>query len=159
VIGDVARTPNLCVGGPSRRRTASRDAHRCIVAQAGLIRRLRGAIAPFSVNVFAAAALEAALADRGHVERYVSQVRASREMLYDACARLGSPSGGAWPTSCWSGWATRLLSARPSPRAASTCATGRRTGVRRCVRITAGWVADTEACVAALEEVLCAGRR
>jgi histidinol-phosphate aminotransferase len=132
----------------------------CIVAQACLIRRLRGAIAPFSVNVFAAAALEAALADRGHVEWYVSQVRASREMLYDACARLG--------LAFWRSVANFVLvrvGDAPAVRAALAARgihvrdRSSAPGCEGCIRITAGLVDDTRACVAALEEVLCARRR
>ena len=92
VVGDIARTPNLVVGRTFAKAYGLAGMRiGCLVAQPAIIRQLRGAIAPFSVNVFAAAALEAALADRGHVERYVNQVRASRELLYDACARLGVP--------------------------------------------------------------------
>jgi histidinol-phosphate aminotransferase len=121
---------------------------------------LRGAIAPFSVNVFAAAALEAALADRGHVERYVSQVRASRELLYEACTRLGLPF--------WRSAANFVLvrvGDAPAVRAALAARgihvrdRSAAPGCEGCLRITAGWVDDTKACVAALEEALCGEQR
>jgi len=161
VIPDVADTPNLVVG-----RTFAK-AHGlagmrigCLVAQPGVIGRLRGAIAPFSVNVFAAAALEAALADRGHLEWYVGQVQASRDLLYDACGRLGLP--------CWRSEANFVLvRVGDAPRVRAALADrgihvrdrSSTPGCEGCIRITAGLVDDTTACVAALEEVLCAGRR
>lgn len=161
VIGDVAGTPNLVVGRTFAKAYGLAGMRiGCLVAQPAVIRQLRGAIAPFSVNVFAAAALEAALADRGYVEWYISQVRASRELLYGACARLGLPF--------WRSAANFVLvkvGDAPAVRAALASrgihVRDRSTapGCEGCIRITAGIVDDTQACVTALEEVVCAGRR
>jgi histidinol-phosphate aminotransferase len=161
VIGDIGRTPNLIVGRTFAKAYGLAGVRiGCVVAQPEIIRRLRGAIAPFSVNVFAAVALEAALADRGHVEWYIRQVRESRQLVYDACARLGLP--------CWTSAANFVLvrvGDAPGVRA-SLAARGIHVrdrsgapGCEGCIRITAGVVDDTKACVAALEEVLCAGQR
>jgi histidinol-phosphate aminotransferase len=161
VIGDVAGTPNLIVGRTFAKAYGLAGMRiGCLVARPALIRQLRGAIAPFSVNVFAAAALEAALADRGYVEWYVSQVRASRTLLYDACMRLGLPF---WRSAAnfvlvrvgdapavRAGLAARGIHVRDRSAAP---------GCEGCIRITAGIVDDTKACVTALEEVVCAGRR
>jgi histidinol-phosphate aminotransferase len=160
VIGDVARTPNLYVGRTFAKAYGLAGMRiGCVVAQATGIRRLRGAIAPFSVNVFAAAALEAALADRGHVEWYVGQVRASRELLYDACTRLALPF---WQS------AANFVLVRVGDAAGVRAALAARgihvrdrsaaPGCEGCIRITAGLVDDTRACVEALEEVACAVR-
>jgi histidinol-phosphate aminotransferase len=161
VIGDVAGTPNLIVGRTFAKAYGLAGMRiGCLVAQPEVIRQLRGAIAPFSVNVFAAAALEAALADRGYVEWYVSQVRASRELLYDACTRLGLPF--------WRSAANFVLvrvGDAPAVRAALAARgihvrdRSAASGCGGCIRITAGIVDDTTACVTALEEVVCAGRR
>jgi histidinol-phosphate aminotransferase len=161
VIGDIAHTPNLVVG-----RTFAK-AHGlagmrigCLVAQPSLIRRLRGAIAPFSVNVFAAAALEAALADREYLDWYVNQVRTSRQLIYDACARLRLP--------CWLSAANFVLvrvGDAPGTRSALAARgvhvrdRSEAPGCQGCIRITAGLVDDTHAAIAALEEVACAARR
>jgi len=157
LMGDIARTPNLIVGRTFAKAYGLAGMRiGCLVAQPAIIRRLRGAIAPFSVNVFAAAALEAALADRGHVQRYVDQARASRELLYDACTRLGLPF--------WRSAANFVLvrvGGAPAVRAALAARgihvrdRSAAPGCEGCIRITAGWVDDTKACVAALEEVLC----
>ena len=55
-IRDIARHPNLVVGRTFAKAYGLAGLRiGCVVAQAAGIRRLRGAIAPFSVNVFAAA--------------------------------------------------------------------------------------------------------
>jgi histidinol-phosphate aminotransferase len=130
-----------------------------VVASRELISRLRGAIAPFSVNVFAAAALEAALADRGRLEWYLYQVRQSRELIYAACNRLGLR---CWPSEANfvlvrvgdAGAVREALAARGvHVRDRSTAA-----GCEGCIRVTAGVTDDTRAFVAALEEVVCVAR-
>lgn len=161
VIGDLARTPNLVVGRTFAKAYGLAGVRiGCLVAEPAVIRRLRGAIAPFSVNVFAAAALEAALEDRAHVERYVEQVRESRGLLYAACERLALPY--------WRSAANFVLVRVGDARGVRAALAARGVHVRDrssapgcegCIRITAGLVDDTMACVAALEEVLCAGRR
>jgi histidinol-phosphate aminotransferase len=161
VIGDIGRTPNLVVGRTFAKAYGLAGMRiGCLVAQPAVIRRLRGAIAPFSVNVFAAAALEAALADRGYFDWYVGQVRTSRQLLYDACARLGLP--------CWLSAANFVL-VRVGDAPGVRSALGARgvhvrdrsaaPGCEGCIRITAGLVEDTHAAIAALEEVVCAARR
>jgi histidinol-phosphate aminotransferase len=161
VVGDLAHTPNLVVGRTFAKAYGLAGMRiGCLVAQPAVIRRLRGAIAPFSVNVFAAAALEAAIADRGHVEWYVGQVRESRELLYAACGRLGLPF---WRS------AANFVLVRVGDAAGVRAALAARgihvrdrspaPGCEGCIRITAGLVDDTRACIAALEEVLCDARR
>jgi len=161
VIGDLGRTPNLVVGRTFAKAYGLAGMRiGCLVAQPAIIRRLRGAIAPFSVNVFAAAALETALADRGYFDWYVGQVRTSRQLLYDACARLGLP--------CWLSAANFVLvRVGDAPRLRCALAAlgvhvrdrSGAPGCEGCIRITAGLVDDTNAAIAALEEVLCAARR
>ena len=161
VVADLAHTPNLVVGRTFAKAYGLAGMRiGCIVAQPAVIQRLRGAIAPFSVNVFAAAALEAALADRGYVEWYVGQVRESRDLLYAACGRLGLPF---WRS------AANFVLMRVGDAAGVRAALAARgihvrdrssaPGCEGCIRITAGLVDDTKACIAALEEVLCDARR
>jgi len=130
-----------------------------VVASPALICRLRGAIAPFSVNVFAATALEAALGDRGRLEWYLNQVRQSRELIYAACERLGlrfwrSEANFVLVRVGNAGAVREALAARGvHVRDRSAAA-----GCEGCIRITAGVIDDTRALVAALEEVLCVAR-
>ena len=161
LIGEIARTPNLVVGRTFAKAYGLAGMRiGCLVAQPAIIRRLRGAIAPFSVNAFAAAALEAALADRGYFDWYVGQVRTSRQLLYDACARLG--------LRCWPSAANFVLvrvgdapGVRRALAARGVHVRDRSSapGCEGCIRITAGLVDDTIAAIAALEEVPCAARR
>jgi histidinol-phosphate aminotransferase len=132
----------------------------CLVASPAVIRRFRGAIAPFSVNAIAAAALEVALADRGYLDWYLSQVRRSRKMLQEACARLG--------LAFWRSQANfvlvrvgdaEMVRRELASRGVHVRDRSGAPGCEGCVRITVGTVEQTERCVAALEEVLCAARR
>jgi histidinol-phosphate aminotransferase len=160
VVGDVACTPNLVVGRTFAKAYGLAGMRiGCLVAQPPIIRLLRGAIAPFSVNVFAAAALDAALGDRGYFTWYVGQVRTSRQLLYDACARLGLP--------CWLSAANFVLVRVGDAPGVRSALAARGVHVRDrsgapgcegCIRITAGLVDDTQAAIAALEEVACAAR-
>jgi histidinol-phosphate aminotransferase len=122
---------------------------------------IRRAIPPYSLNVCAAAALSAALEDGDYYNWYLEQVRMSRELLYDALARLG--------VRYWRSAANFVLA--DFGRSASRVVEGlaaREVFVRDrskdpacpgCVRITAGVVEHTRACITALEEVLCGAAR
>ena len=129
-----------------------------VVAAAPLVAQLRRVILPFSVNVFALAAIRAAVRDEAYVRWYVDQVAESRRRLYAMCERLGL---GYWRSEA------NFVLVRVGPRAAALvdALAARRIYVRDrssmkgcegCIRITAGLVEHADACVAAMEE-LCAG--
>lgn len=131
-----------------------------LVGRADRLAPLRRIVPPYSLNACAAAALPAALDDRGYFDAYVAQVEESRTMLYAAFDRLGVP--------CWRSAANFVL-ARFGERCASTirALAARRIYVRDrssdpgcagCVRITAGVTEHTRAAIAAIEEVLCGAR-
>jgi histidinol-phosphate aminotransferase len=130
----------------------------CIVAHPETLARIRPVVPPYSLNVCAAAALRAALADRTRLAWYVGQVERSRTLIYEFCIRLG--------LTCWRSGANFVL-LRVGGRAPDVVAQlGTRgifirdrsgePGCDGCVRITAGVVEHTQRCLAALEEVLCA---
>jgi histidinol-phosphate aminotransferase len=131
-----------------------------VVGAADAVARLRRSLPPYSINVAAAVALVAALGDRAHLAWYRGQVARSREILYEACRRLGLDF---WPSSA-NFVLVRVGDAAPgivdALRARGVFIRDRSTqpGCAGCVRITAGVVAHTEACVRALEEVLCDAR-
>lgn len=117
---------------------------------------LRRSITPYSVNICAIVGLEAALQDPEHVARYVADVRRSRQLMYEACA--------AWGVPCWESAANFVL-VRLGARASDVVRTLAERGIfirdrssepgcDGCVRITTGRVQDTEACIAALDDVL-----
>jgi len=130
-----------------------------VVGAPGLMTRMRGSVLPFSVNVFALAAIREAVEDPGYVKWYAGQVRESRRLVYDACQRLGYD--------CWPSEANFVL-VRVGPQAArlvdDLAARGvyvrdrsGMSGCAGCVRITTGVVEHTQACLAAMED-LCAKR-
>jgi len=157
-LGDLRSYPNVVLGRTFAKAfglAAVRAGY--VVAAAPLIAQLRRVILPFSVNVFALAAVRAAIRDGAYVRWYVDQVAESRRRLYAMCERLGFD--------CWQSEANFVL-VRVGPRAAELveALAARRIYVRDrssmngcegCIRITAGLVEHADACVAAMEE-LCA---
>ena len=119
---------------------------------------IRPVVPPYNINVAAALALPAALADTAYHDWYVEQAAQSKAELYAALDRLGVPY---WPSDA------NFVLARFGDRATyvveGLAARGIRVrdrstehGCSGCVRITAGVVEHTKQCIAALEEVLCA---
>jgi len=157
-----------------------------MIGAADVIARLRRSLPPYSINVMASTVLSAALADQAHVAWYREQVRESRELLYAACdrwglkywrshanfvlVRVGEAAGLPAPAVSASASAPNAdgnASAEAKAKAKEIVdqLAARRVFVRDrstqpgcagCIRITTGIVEHTQACIAALEEVLCA---
>jgi histidinol-phosphate aminotransferase len=129
----------------------------CLIAHPDTLARIRPLVPPYSLNVCAAAGLQAALADRDRLAWYVGQVERSREIIYDMCARL--------KLTYWTSGGNFVLvrvGERPADIVARLAARGifirnrsSEPGCAGCVRITAGVVEHTIRCVGALEEILC----
>jgi histidinol-phosphate aminotransferase len=125
-----------------------------VVAASPLIAQLRRVILPFSVNVFALAAIRAAIRDEAYVRWYVDQVAESRRAIYAMCDRLGFDY---WPSEA--NFVLVRVGAR-APELVEALAARRifvrdrssMAGCEGCIRITAGLVAHANACVAAMEE-------
>lgn len=117
---------------------------------------LRRVVPPYSLNVCAAAALPAALADIGYYDWYVGEVAQSRALLYQAFARL--------QVAHWQSDANFVLARFPGrSRQVADALASRGVHVRDrshdpgcddCLRITAGVVEHTRELLAALEEIL-----
>jgi len=129
-----------------------------VIAASPLIDQLRRVILPFSVNVFALAAIRAAIRDEAYVQWYVEQVAASRRAIYAMGDRLGFEY---WPSEA--NFVLVRVGARAADLVEALAARGiyvrdRSTmaGCEGCIRITAGLLAHTEACIEAMED-LCAG--
>jgi histidinol-phosphate aminotransferase len=119
---------------------------------------MRRTVPPYTLNVCAAVALPAALADRAHHEWYLAQVRESKARLYAALDRLGIPY---WPSAAnfvLARFGHRLAEVIDGLAARQVIVRDRSKdpGCAGCARITTGVVAHTDACIRALEEVLCA---
>lgn len=152
-------TPNLVIGRTfAKAQGLAAVRAGAVVAQPTVVQRLRRVAPPYSVNVFAATAILAALEDREYLAWYRDQVSRSRELVYASCRRLG--------LTCWPSEANFVL-VRVGDRASDLvrALAARRVFIRDrtnqpgcagCVRITAGVVEHTERCVAVMEEVLCA---
>jgi histidinol-phosphate aminotransferase len=132
-----------------------------LVAHPDALAPLRRLLPPYSLNICAVRALEAAMDDRAHLDAYVAQADASKQLLYELCdarairywpsqanfvlLRLGPDAGAITATLAARGIYIRDKSSAP--------------GCDGCVRITAGLIDHTRACLAALEDILASRSR
>jgi histidinol-phosphate aminotransferase len=158
-LGELGSAPNVVVGrtfakayGLAALRIGA------VVGDEAVIARLRRSLPPYSINVAAAVALEAALGDQAHLDTYRAQVRASKARVYAVCDRLGL---GYWPSEAnfvlvrVGGRATAIVEALRQRRIFVRDRSGE-PGCAGCIRITAGVLDHTEQALAALEDILCA---
>jgi len=128
-----------------------------LVARPDTLAPMRRVVPPYSLNICAALALPAALADQAYFGWYLDQVEESKTLLYDTFDRLR--------IRFWKSAANFVLArfGEDTSRVVRGLAE-RRVFVRDkssdpacvgCVRITAGVVEHTRVAIAALEEVLC----
>jgi histidinol-phosphate aminotransferase len=158
-LGELPSAPNVVVGrtfakayGLAALRIGA------VIGDEAVIARLRRSLPPYSINVAAAVALEAALGDQAHLDAYRAQVRASKARVYAVCDRLGL---GYWPSEAnfvlvrVGGRATAIVEALRKRRIFVRDRSNE-PGCAGCIRITAGVLAHTEQALAALEDILCA---
>jgi len=127
-----------------------------LVAHPDTLAPLRRIQPPFSLNVCAIRALDAALGDRTYLDWYVAQSVESRRIVYDLCARHR--------LTCWPSEANFVLVRVGDDAPAIVAALATRgilirdrssaPGCAGCVRITAGVVEHTRRCLDALEDLL-----
>jgi histidinol-phosphate aminotransferase len=158
-IGDLDRHPNVIVG-----RTFSKAYGLaglrigCLIGAPDRLEPMRLTIPVYSVNIAAVVAVQAAIADRGHVEHYLAEVAQSKALLYAACDRL--------KLTYWKSDANFVLVSVGDRAAALVDGAAQRgvylrdrsnePGCDGCIRIGAGVVEHTRRCIAVMEEVLCA---
>ncbi len=127
-----------------------------LIAHPDTLAPIRRIQPPFSFNICAVRALEAALGDRPYLEWYVAQSAESRRLIYDFADRRGFTR---WPSEA------NFVLVRVGPDAPDLVrAMGERDilirdrsgapGCAGCVRITAGVVEHTRRCLDVLEELL-----
>jgi histidinol-phosphate aminotransferase len=163
LIGDkaLADLPNVIVGRTFAKAYGLAGLRiGALVARPAEIEWLRRVLLPYSVNTYAVAALQAAFADLDYYDWYRREVDQSRRMLSDALQRLGVRF---WPSAAnfvlaYFGERSAAVLAGLAQRGIVVRDRSRDPGCAGCLRITAGVVSHTRACVAALEEVLCAVR-
>jgi len=127
-----------------------------LVAHPETLAPMRRGLPPFSVNVCALRALEAALADRAHVQSYLEQTVASRNAVYDFCRRHGLRY---WPSETnfvLVQFGDRAQSVMQAVAARGILVSGRahQFGCAGTVRITTGVLEHTMRCLDALERAL-----
>jgi histidinol-phosphate aminotransferase len=158
VVPELGSLPNVVVGrtfAKAQGLAALRAG--AIVAVPETLDWFKPVIPPYSLNVAAATALRAALADRGYLDWYVGQVRDSRELFYAFCRTHGFEY---WESSA------NFVLARVGEHAAAMTSALRAKGIYirdksadpncpGCIRVTTGTVEATRAAVAAMEEYLC----
>lgn len=129
-----------------------------IIAREDVIARLRRMIPPYSLNAFAATALEAAIGDPAYVDAYRAEVAASRQLFYDACDRWGLSylRSDANFVLVRAGEKREAILAGLEARGIYVRDRHGQPGCDGCIRITTGLVAHTRACIDAMEEILCA---
>jgi len=127
-----------------------------LIAHPDALAPLRRLLPPYSLNICAVRALEAAFGDRAYLDAYVAQAEASKQLLYEFCAARGIRY---WPSEA----NFVLLKLGPDAAAIATALAARgiyirdkssAPGCEGCVRITAGVVEHTRACLAALEDII-----
>lgn len=131
-----------------------------LVASEATMARLRRYLPPYGLNIFALAAITAAAGDDAYVAWYRSQVVASRQMVYDACQRLGlsfTASQANFVLVRVGGNVAALVRAM-ADRGIFVRDRSSQPGCDGCIRIGAGVVEHTGRALAALEEVLCAAQ-
>jgi len=127
-----------------------------IIAHPDTLAPLAAILPPYSLNVCAVRALEAALGDRAFLDEYVAQSAESRRRIYAFCDTRAFPY---WPSEA------NFVLVRIGPQARDIVGAladrgilirdrSAAPGCGGCVRITAGIVEHTEICLAALEDVL-----
>lgn len=128
-----------------------------LIGRPDVIARLKRVIPPYSLNVFVVAALEAALVDRHFMEQYLRDVRESKRLFYAACDRWGLsyvPSDANFVL-VRAGDRRQVLLDGLQARNIYIRDRDRQPGCAGCVRVTTGRVAHTQACIDAMEEILC----
>src|SRR5262249_51495605 len=160
-IPELSRFPNVIIG-----RTFSKAYGLaglrigCLAGAPGVLEPVRQALPVYSVNVAAVVAVQAALKDSGHLENYLSQVKQSKALLYDACDRLGLTywtSDANFVLMC-AGDRTDALVAGAAQRAVYIRDRSSEPGCEGCIRIATGLVEHTQRCIEVMEEILCAAR-
>jgi histidinol-phosphate aminotransferase len=127
-----------------------------VIAHPDTIGALRRLLPPFSLNICAIRALDAALDDRGYLEWYVGQASTSKALIYEFCQRTG--------LQFWTSEANFVLMRVGGDVAALTSAMAdrgvlvrdksRAPGCAGYIRFTAGVVDHTTFALATLEDVL-----
>jgi histidinol-phosphate aminotransferase len=128
----------------------------CLIGAPEMLDPVRRAIPLYNVNIAAVVGLQAALGDRDHLRRYLSEVRESKALLYAACDRLGLKYWKSDANFVLVGAGHRIGDLVNGLAARGVFVRDRSTepGCSGCLRVAAGMVEHTRQFIDALDELV-----
>jgi histidinol-phosphate aminotransferase len=125
----------------------------CLFSQAGNIQYLHKAQSPYSVNMLAALAAEAAVQDTEFVANYVAEALAARELLREGLAKLGIGQAESYANFILGYFGDRAIEVRDALRDKAILVRDRSYEIPGGVRITAGTREQAQAVLDELERI------
>jgi histidinol-phosphate aminotransferase len=125
----------------------------CLFSQAGNVEYLHKAQSPYSVNMLAAMAAEAAVEDTAYVAEYVSESLAARTMLREGLDRLGIKYAPSSANFLLGYFGDRAIEVRDALRAHAILVRDRSYEIPGGVRITTGTREQTRRMLDELERI------
>jgi len=126
----------------------------CLFSQAENIQWLHKAQSPYSVNAAAMLAASAAVEDREHIERYVTEILECRRRLCRALERMAIPYYPSAANFVLARFGDRAIEVRDRLRDKGILVRDRSYEMPGCVRITVGTKAQLRTFLEALAEIL-----
>jgi histidinol-phosphate aminotransferase len=131
----------------------------CLFSQAANVQYLHKAQSPYSVNMLAALAAEAAIQDTQFVANYVAEALAARELLSAGLARLGIGHAASSANFILGYFGERAIEVRDALRDKAILVRDRSYEIPGGVRITAGTREQAQAVLDELEKIPGSWRR
>jgi len=125
----------------------------CLFSQAGNVQYLHKAQSPYSVNMLAALAAEAAVQDTEYVASYVKEALAARELLCAGLAKLGISHAASSANFILGYFGDRAIEVRDALRDRAILVRDRSYEIPGGVRITAGTREQAQAVLNELEKI------
>lgn len=125
----------------------------CLFSQAANVRYLHKAQSPYSVNMLAALAVQAAVEDRAYVDNYARQAVEARQALYEGFTQRGIRYYPSQANFVLFHAGARAVPVRDALRERGVLVRDRSYELPGTVRVTAGTVAQVARFFAALDEV------
>jgi histidinol-phosphate aminotransferase len=125
----------------------------CLFSQAANVQYLHKAQSPYSVNMLAALAAEAAVQDTGFVANYVLEALKARELLRAGLEKLGITQAASSANFILGYFGDRAIEIRDALRDKAILVRDRSYEIPGGVRITAGTRAQAQAVLDELEKI------
>ncbi len=125
----------------------------CLFSQSGNVQYLHKAQSPYSVNMLAALAAEAAVEDTEYVANYVKEALAARELLCAGLAKLGISHAASSANFILGYFGDRAIEVRDALRDKAILVRDRSYEIPGGVRITAGTREQAQAVLDELEKI------